>query len=160
MGVHEHARRLMTGSMPADVPREPDQRGDLGGAPLPHDCSKGTITTDKASSRPLQRSSVFSAARRAERVVRGGRPARRLTELTSRWRGGADEGNFQGGHGRDTGSRWRVGSGEKWLYFSYTYVSVDILKRYGKRSSRVVMDQSWVVETYSLVRQTTNCCAA
>jgi hypothetical protein len=33
---YEHARRLMMGSMPADVQREPDQRGDLGGAPLPH----------------------------------------------------------------------------------------------------------------------------
>jgi drug/metabolite transporter (DMT)-like permease len=29
-------------------------------APLPHDCSKGTITTYKASSRPLQRSSELS----------------------------------------------------------------------------------------------------
>jgi hypothetical protein len=25
-----------------------------------------------------------------------------------------------GGHGRETGRRWRVGSCEKWLYFSYT----------------------------------------
>src|SRR5215510_9883386 len=40
--------------------------------------------------------------------------------LTSRWRGGAAEGNSRGGHGRETGRRWRVGSREKWLYFSYT----------------------------------------
>jgi hypothetical protein len=29
-------------------------------APLPHDCSKGTITIDEASSVPLQRSLLFS----------------------------------------------------------------------------------------------------
>jgi hypothetical protein len=65
------------------------------------------------------------AARRAERVARGGRPARRPTELTCRWRVGAAEGHFQGGHGRETGRRWRVGSREKWLYFSYTPVKCD-----------------------------------
>ena len=55
-------------------------------------------------------------ARRAERAAHGGRPP----ELTRRWRGGAAEGNFQGGHGRETGKRGWVGSREKWLYFSYT----------------------------------------
>jgi len=34
--------------------------------------------------------------------------------------GGAAEGHVQGEHGRETGRRWRVGSREKWLYFSYT----------------------------------------
>jgi hypothetical protein len=28
---YEHGGRFMTGSMPAEVPREPDQRDDLGG---------------------------------------------------------------------------------------------------------------------------------
>ena len=31
----------------------------------------------------------------------------------------AAEGHVQGGHGCETGRRWRVGSCEKWLYFSY-----------------------------------------
>jgi hypothetical protein len=66
------------------------------------------------------------AARRAERVARGGRPARRPTELTRRWQVGAAEGHFQGGHGRETGRRWRVGAREKWLYFSYTPASLAV----------------------------------
>ena len=52
--------------------------------------------------------------------ARGAPPGRPPSDLTSRWRGGAGEGNFQRGHGRETGRRWRVGSREKWLYFSYT----------------------------------------
>ena len=57
---YEHARCFMTRHRSADVPREPDQRGHLGGAPLPHDSFKGPITTEKASRRPLQGPAAFS----------------------------------------------------------------------------------------------------
>ncbi len=97
-------------------------------------CREGTYPLDDALSLSAGRPSpdnrprrlqpqcnrLAPAARRAERVARGGRPARPPPALTSRWRGGAAEGHFQGGHGRETGRRWRVGSREKWLYFSYT----------------------------------------
>ena len=41
----------------------------------------------------------------------------------------AREGNFPGGHGRETGRRWWASWREKWLYFSYTHTLSN--SRYG-----------------------------
>src|SRR5262245_45273619 len=57
----------------------------------------------------------------------GARPARPPPMLTIHGRGGAAEGNCSGGHGRETGRHWRVGSCGKGLYFSYTHAA-DLLR--------------------------------
>jgi hypothetical protein len=67
---------------------------------------------------------VCSPSASGLRLRPAARPAWSPPALTSRWRGVAAEGNSRGGHGHETGRRWRVGSREKWLYFSFYVAAV------------------------------------
>ena len=104
--------------MPRPKPRKPSVSQRTSGAwkpaglPVPPPPMKAVGQDAALQARhqayPSDGACACDPARRAERATRGGRPVRRPTELTRRWRVGAAEGNFQGGHGRDTGRRLGV----------------------------------------------------